>query len=307
MAEYKSFHYLMHATPEAGPVHYAQAAKPLTFDELYSPRDTVQIHRSEKSFWRTRDRIEFCIYENRKNKVMFVTCRNLEVNEIFRTIFLSLEAVYNEVQFKARGNRDMITKKTELALSGADLSKAAGEYALSRLNIKKEPIEWPQFPPLEVPALPAENTPPIPIDTQSAFPGVHTERMCTFDKLSSDTYDCIEISRPEKLSLEGIDHVKLHSSAPASFAVDIASPPPAEGSVINQVQVSEGGEQAPVVNPPSVVAAAGGSKKAQKTSASAVAPAPSTAKGSTSSAPALTVKNKKAAPVGKGKKVAPEG
>lgn len=49
MAEYKSFHYLMHQVPDVVKPTYITSTV-LSFGELYSPRSTVSlINKSEKS------------------------------------------------------------------------------------------------------------------------------------------------------------------------------------------------------------------------------------------------------------------
>lgn len=40
MAEYKSFHYLMHNVPEAIKPEYVNGPSELSFSELYTPRET---------------------------------------------------------------------------------------------------------------------------------------------------------------------------------------------------------------------------------------------------------------------------
>ena len=49
MAEYKSFHYLMHKVDDPVKAVYVTGPKPLTFDELYSPREDrfKQIYKGE--------------------------------------------------------------------------------------------------------------------------------------------------------------------------------------------------------------------------------------------------------------------
>ena len=139
MAEYKSFHYLMHKDPEPTKAFYINGPKPLTFPELYSPRteySKTMISKSEKSYWRTRDRIEYTMWEDRKSRLLIVTCYNVEAKEPLRTIFLNLEVLYYEVESKARGNRDVLTKKKDKKLADDSvLWKAASDYVLARLNI----------------------------------------------------------------------------------------------------------------------------------------------------------------------------
>lgn len=185
MAEYKSFHYLMHKEQDAPAAHIVTGPKPLSFTELYSPREDPSqrlICRKEKSFWRTQDRVEFALFEDRKWGVLVATCRNVEkLDEVYRTIFLDLEKLYFEVEAKAQGNREPLTKKNSKKLNDdASLFKAVSDFVLSRLNIKVDRLPWPCF------------SPQLPEDTSS---NDIVERMCTFDKMSSDTVD-LEVSPP---------------------------------------------------------------------------------------------------------------
>ena len=100
MAEYQSFHYLMHKTVEAPKAFYIQGPQALSFQDLYSPRDRILIQKSEKSYWRTRDRIEYTFWEDRRNLVLIITCRNIDTNEAYRTIFVNLDQLYNILETK---------------------------------------------------------------------------------------------------------------------------------------------------------------------------------------------------------------
>ena len=117
----------MHKTPEPVAAFYVSGPAPLKFDELYSPRDNNQpvlIKKEEKSYWRTRDRIEYALYEDRQHKVLVVTCYNVEAKEALRTIFVCLETLFFEVESKARASRDALTKKKDKKLAeDADLRK----------------------------------------------------------------------------------------------------------------------------------------------------------------------------------------
>ena len=97
--EYASFHYLMHKIPEPQKAFYVSGPTPLTFNELYSPRETrILLSKKEVSYWRTRDRIEYCLYEDRFHKVLIITCYNIDKKETYRTIFVDLEKLYYEVE-----------------------------------------------------------------------------------------------------------------------------------------------------------------------------------------------------------------
>lgn len=196
MAEYKSFHYLMHKPSEAAPVHIIKGPDPLSFSELYSPRQgTLLIAKTEKSFWRTQDRVEFALYENRMEKVLVVTARNMEKkDEVYRTIFLDLPKLYFELEAKAQGNRDPLTKKKNKKLDDEALSKSVTDYVLTRLNLKSDHIAWPTFAPAET----SEQASQASSTTEPTSEGAKLmERMCTFDKMASDATDVnIEIGPP---------------------------------------------------------------------------------------------------------------
>jgi hypothetical protein len=246
MAEYKSFHYLMHKQPEHVKAFYVEGPKSLTFAELYSPRTEQQqavISKSEKSYWRTRDRIEFTIYEDRKTKLVIITCWSVESIESFRTIFVDLERLYHEVESKARGCRDLLTKKKDKKLSeDADVRKAASEFLLARLNIKQEPLPWPAFVADEVPAAGAIAAAPSAVDI--AVPAVTgsdsadtepfvlpdlMERMCTLDRMANDEYEYLEIpcpfdvvpGAPPPPELAAIERLKLCSNAAVRAAAGV--------------------------------------------------------------------------------------
>lgn len=145
--EYASFHYLMHKVPEHQKPFYVSGPQPLSFDELYSPRDKrLLVLKKEVSYWRTRDRIEYNIYEDRSHKVLIITCFNIEKKEAFRTIFVDLERLYFEIESKARDSRELLTIKSNKKLGDdAVLFKSVGDYVLARLNIKADPLPWPSF------------------------------------------------------------------------------------------------------------------------------------------------------------------
>ena len=260
MAEYKSFHYLMHKEPEKIAPVFVQKPPPPKFKELYSPRPGADsssslrlIHKEEKSYWRTRDRVEYKLYESRENKVLVITCRNIESKEDFRTIFLDLQVLYFELEAKALGHRDGLDKLADKKISSdVSLDKATAEYVVSRLIIGKEPLPWPEFDTdghIKVveenvvdDAPSGQGSNPLPVESGEgndktpadavvavvvvaasavAVAEVHKERMVTFSRLSNDVYTYIEIAKPAKLSLDNTEYTKLVSSAP--------SPPPSTG------------------------------------------------------------------------------
>jgi hypothetical protein len=215
MAEYKSFHYLMHQVPDAVKPVYVSGPSPLGFTELYSPRsERAVIFKGEKSYWRTRDRVEYCAYEDRNFNVAVVTCRNLDKAEVYRTIFLSLESLCFEVESKAQGNREKLVRKKDKKLCADEvLYKAIAEFILARLNIGAEALPWPDFSLQSTCTSDTTSTDSITTDdspwSTALLNTVPTERMCTFSKLSSDVFEIMEMDKPTKLSLEGIDNVRL--------------------------------------------------------------------------------------------------
>jgi hypothetical protein len=228
----------MHSTPEAAPAHYVSGPLPLSFHELYTPRskDCLKVLDSrEKSFWRTRDRILFTFYEDLNKKCLCVTCHNSEKQETYRTIFLNLEVLYFEIEAKARGDRVPLTKKKDKRFDQTTMTKQVVDYVFTRLNIGQAPLTWPTSSDDSL--------------TQEAEGTQHQERMCTFDKLSSDEWESMEISPPVGLSVEGINHAKLSPTLHAELETQsiplsanetravIGNSPPSE-SVAPLVQVS---------------------------------------------------------------------
>ena len=90
-----------HKIPDAVPVNYVSNT-PKTFDELYSPRLMgVRIIGKE-----VKDRFEYVMHEDRKNKLMVITVKDTEgEKEAMRSIFLDLKCLYEELHFKSIGNR----------------------------------------------------------------------------------------------------------------------------------------------------------------------------------------------------------
>ena len=208
MGEYAAFHYLNHKDVDPIKAVYVES-KPLTFGELYSPRDgRITIYKGEKSYWRTRDRIEFELIEDRVAKLLIVTCRSVSSNETFRTIFLNLECLYFELESKARETRDPLFKKKDKKLDDKLLQKAVSDYVLARLNICAEPIPWPCAFPAAVGA--GGDTQPV-------------ERMCTFEKLSSDVYTEMEMCCPLNFDAGGLSNVKNAPTAKESVLTPVAT------------------------------------------------------------------------------------
>ncbi len=75
MGEYAAFPYLNHKRADPVKAVFVDGPKPLSFVELYSPRDKrIILHKGEKSYWRTRDRIEYTLIEDRSAQLLIVTC-----------------------------------------------------------------------------------------------------------------------------------------------------------------------------------------------------------------------------------------
>jgi len=154
MGEYEAFPYQNHKAPVHTRVFHVEAKKALTFDELYSPRGEggapVNIGTSEKSYWRTRDRISFTFWECRKQKVMIITCKDVSsaAGEAFKTIVVNLETLYREIDQRKRAvdpPEELLFKANKGLQTDAELHKAAIEHLLNRLNIVEEPQPWPSF------------------------------------------------------------------------------------------------------------------------------------------------------------------
>jgi hypothetical protein len=191
--EYESFHYLMHKQPEAVRPTYVSGPSPLAFAELYSPRGNVPIHMltTVKSFWRTRDEVSFHFFELRSKCMIVICCSDRKTAVPYRTIVVSLEKLYGELEAKARETRDPLFKKKEKKLTeDAVLYKAACDYLLARLNIVADPKPWPRSQPVKCST---DNTASA-VQEIVCEAEVALERMVTLDKLSSDTfYDTLEI------------------------------------------------------------------------------------------------------------------
>ena len=211
--EYASFHYLMHKVPEQQKAFYVSGPAPLTFNELYSPRDRILVLKKEISYWRTRDRIEYCLYEDRFHKVLIITCYNIDKKETYRTIFVDLEKLFYEVESKARDSKELLTIKSNKKLSDdATLHKLVGDYIIARLSIKADPLPWPSEQVAPQPTIEAQTlATAVPIETNDMTSTVGPmERQCTLEKLSSDEYTTIEISKPTASTfLLDIPNVKL--------------------------------------------------------------------------------------------------
>lgn len=222
--EYQSFHYLMHKVPDAIRPVYVTVPEPLSFAELYSPRPSrILMGKVEKSYWRTRERIEYCFWEDRNFKRILITCRNIDTNLPFRTIFVDAEKLYFEIEAKSRGNRDPLVKKKDKKLvDDASLHRNAVEFLVARLNIKQEECIWPGAggePPttiveaaVSVLGAAAQGEMVNPSVANEAAEMSPKERMCTLDKLSGDSYDSIELSIPTDFDSEGIEYTKLMPS-----------------------------------------------------------------------------------------------
>jgi hypothetical protein len=160
MAEYDSFHYLMHKVEEGPAAHFLGASKTLSFNEIYSPRDGIRMCGTEEKFYfRTRDRIKFTFYELRKEMLYIVTCLNVELKppEPQRTILLNLEELYNVVEAKAADRKDNegLFKKSDRAFADdKTLDAAVVKYLAVRMISKKEAQLWPGY---EIPSI-GDNT-----------------------------------------------------------------------------------------------------------------------------------------------------
>ena len=344
MGEYAAFPYLNHKVEDkGGRVQFVSGPKELTFEELYSPRDKRNVlYKGEKSYWRTRDRIGYCSIEDRKKTVLIITCKNLETKEAFRTIFLKLDVLYFEVDSKARDNRDGLTRKKDKGLEDDKaLNKAVVDYCLARLNIKADPMPWPtSFAIVEdtavalagvsVSAAAAVCTPPIDVTAKATAATAETkaetptaglpERMCTFDKLSSDVYEELEVVCPSNFTVDEIENMKMHPAKPVVKEIVAAEVPPDEipaptntATDTAAVTAATGTDASTTTSTPVAVSPPAATKTAGKPtstpSGKKVAPAPTTAAAATSAT--KTVPKKGAAPAAKptkgisSKKVAP--
>ena len=151
--EYKSFHYLMHEQQvKGGRVDYVDAPKPLSFEELYSPRESPTfIGKVSKSFWRTRENFDFHIFELRKEKLITICCVEMNNKVTFKTVVCQLEPIYKQIDDKKRGDKadEPLIRKNQKGFSDdASLFVEVVKFLEQRLNIGKDPIAWPKFVPL---------------------------------------------------------------------------------------------------------------------------------------------------------------
>jgi hypothetical protein len=244
--EYASFHYLMHKVADPVKPYIVTGPQPLSFNELYSPRDgIVLLARGEKSFWRTRDRVEFCIYMSYSHQTGIITCQNVDTKAAYRTIFVSLEILFYEVEAKARGDREVLTKKKDKKLDNdIALYKSVGDFLLARLNIGADPLPWPKFdtngllvesqepsigpivttlPPIAADRAEGMAQKAVDVADASRDLGViaPSERMCTLSKLTGDVYTVLEIQKPATLDVSTLNAVRLEE-APLTVAADSA-------------------------------------------------------------------------------------
>jgi hypothetical protein len=140
--------------------------------------------------------VEFSLFEDRAAAVLVIIARNV-VNkaEIFRSIFLDLPRLYFEMEAKAQGNRQPLTKKKDKKLGDEALSKVVAEFVLARLNIKADPLPWPIFSNSPDSDKSDVNSSTVENVGEQSEAIIHLERMCTFDKMSADTVE-FEIAPP---------------------------------------------------------------------------------------------------------------
>jgi hypothetical protein len=202
---------------------------------LQQPRESrVQFGQFEKSYWRTRDRIQYALWEDRRKCLIFITCYNVESKQSYRTIFLDANKLYQELEFKAKGNREPTYKKKEKKfIDDTALFKAASDYISARLNIKADPLPWPSFLPPDTTTV-SSNTTIAGTGNESAENNslsttqdsqiqLATERMCLFERLSGDEYDYLEVPAPPGYSAEGVTHSKFFNDAPADAPLEVLS------------------------------------------------------------------------------------
>lgn len=230
----------MHKIPDPVKPVYTTGPAPLSFTELYSPRERRQLGKIEKSFWRTRDRVEFCFWEDRAANLVFITCRNIESGSIYRTIFLNAEKLYFELEAKVRGNRELLVRKKDKKITDdALLTKSIADYLNLRLNIKQEPLPWPAFQPIGAEVTASETSTTVGqtstmattleaslnVDTAAVSIAVgsatHMERMCTFDRLAGDDCDFLEIPCPSSYIDSEVPYAKFRPDSEEKVATVI--------------------------------------------------------------------------------------
>ena len=161
---------------------------------------------------------------------MIITSRDSKPNpQTYRTIVLSLEKLYKELEAKASGSREPLMKKTNKALADdQQLHKAAATYILARLNITAEPLPWPTTFELTSAIPTSEGATPADAAQEQAESVKETEKMVTFQVLSGDV-EVLELATSvlDGLALSGIDPaaLKLRPSSTAAAPVDSPQAP----------------------------------------------------------------------------------
>lgn len=177
MAEYKSFHYLMHDQPgpKSDPV-FLQPTAPPTFDELYPAREPIEIHRGNKFYWRSGHRVDIVMTEHRACKCIVIRSTETSANQEWCPLVVDIEALYPIINPNKTG-------KTSSGLSDEDLGKAAADYLLARLKVSSEPV-------------------PVPAWTVHRFRQVQVTRLVV-EKAFSDEWETLELGEVPDIDLSG--------------------------------------------------------------------------------------------------------
>jgi hypothetical protein len=218
MAEFKAFGFLGHKEPPKFKDFYVkgkeEAAK--TFKDLWPVRERKKIHQSEKHYWRSNERIQYTIHEDRDAECAIVVSIDTDKKEELRTLFVSLPLLYSQLENKKQ-KKEGHELPEKVTLTDAEIEKQASDYLLSRFAISADaPIPAHAMPGAEG-AERAEGPP---------------QRQVLLNKNFGDEYETLEVSKPENCNTDEI----------AKWAPPAAEAPSAAAEA--EQAAEQGGEEA---------------------------------------------------------------
>lgn len=184
---------------------------PLKFEDIYSSAERFrEICSSEKHYWRTRDVVLHKMYEDRQLKILLITNRNVNTQQVYRTIVVNLELLYKVLEMKASENKnEYVYNKSDLFIPDDAIAKEASNYLFQRLYVTKTEVEWPSYDeagcmipeasPDSVESEPSvEMKSPVesPKYNSSSNSAVTLQKMCRLYKLFGDDYQSLEVVPP---------------------------------------------------------------------------------------------------------------
>lgn len=235
MAEYKSFHFLMHEQPQAATPFFVKGPdeKPATFAELYpAPADNEArvVFSGEELFWSTMTQVRITMTAHLDARCLALQFRDLssECEREMRPLFINLELLWPFLDPK--------TSRTQKGLSESALDKATSAFVKARVKLSEGDVPLPEFWQIKAAATPADipNSPadakssedPVAATTPALTPGgdgaegdasvAHTalsvadadtvdgqrEQQMLFTKKKDDPFDELELWPPPQVVLE---------------------------------------------------------------------------------------------------------